>query len=176
MKRISISLVIFILMVGIISAPALAASPKTITLSWTEVGTRYSYDGTVQNEFSPSTIGPLNFLQTGNTYHVVNLADLYSIPVTDITGSMVISASGNLSAETTYIRGNSPLLIKDRIKGRVTVDPDAGTMIGTYIQYRQAFGSREEVLSVYPYAVPDKSPNARGWWFLDYTIYTTSGP
>lgn len=155
------------------AAPALAAPPKTLTISWVEVANRYSYDGTLQAYFPPETIGPLEFLQTGKTYHAVSLADFYSIPVSDIKGSMIISGSGNLSAEITYVRFNSPLTIRDLTYGRVTVDPDAGTMIGTYTQYRQAYGSRAEVLAVYPYAIPDKSPNAGGWWFLDYTEYVT---
>ena len=156
---------------GTMASPAMAAPPKITTISWVEVGYRYSYDGTLQAYFQPETIGPLEFLQTGRTYHAESLADFYSIPVSDIKGSMSISGPGNLSAEITYIRFNSPLLLKDLITGRVTVDPDAGTMTGTYIQYRQAYGTRAEVLEVYPYAIPDKSPDAKGWWFLDYTIY-----
>ena len=77
-----------------------------------------------------------------------------------------------MSGEITYVREDSPLLtLKDHITGRVMIDPDAGTLTGTYIQYRQAYSSQAGVLATYPYAIPDKSPSARGWWFLDYTIY-----
>jgi hypothetical protein len=174
MKRILIAMLLCILMIGIIAAPALAVSPKTVAISWVEVAYRYSYDGTQQAYFPPTRIGPLDFVQTGQAYHAVSIAQFYSIPVSDIKGSLVISGSGNLSAEITYIRGNSPLPLRDLVTGKVTVDPNTGTMIGTYTQYRQAYGSREEVLAVYPYAIPDKSPNGRGWWFLDYTEYVTA--
>ena len=161
-----------LVLVSTVAAPALAAPPKIVTISWVEFPRRYSYDGTLQEILPPGNIGPLDFLQTGKTYHVVSIAELYSIPVTDIKGSLVISGSGDMSGEITYIREDSPLLtLKDHITGMVTIDPDAGIMTGTYTQYRQAYGSQAEVLAAYPYAIPDKSPNARGWWFLDYTIY-----
>lgn len=172
-------MVISLLMVGTVAAPALATPPKTVTISWSESANRYSYDGILQNTYPPNTIGPVDLLHTGNSYHVVNLAQVYSIPTTDIRGSLVISGPGIMSGETTYVRESplgTPITLKDRITGLVAVDPQAGTMIGTYTQYRQAYGSRQEVLADYPYAVPEKSPNARGWWFLDYTIYQTTSP
>ena len=116
-------------------------------------------------------------MQTGNAYHDVSIADFYSIPVSYIKGSMVINGAGILSAEITYIREDTPLLtLRDRADGRVTIDPDAGTMTGHYTQFRMAYGSRGEVLASFPYAIPDKSPNASGWWFLDYTEYDVTYP
>lgn len=174
MRKILVAVVISLLMIGTIAAPVLATPPKTIAISWIESAVRYSYDGIVQNRYTATDIGPLDFLRSGKSYHVVNIAEVYSIPVTDIRGSLVISGSGVMSGEITYVRVSpvhTLVTLRDRITGRVTVDPDTGTMIGTYTQYRQAYGSREQVLDAYPYAIPDKSPNARGWWFLDYTVY-----
>jgi hypothetical protein len=160
-----------------IAAPALAAPPRTVEISWSESSARYSYDGTLQSTTPFTNIGPVEFLQRGNSYHAVDLTDVYSIPLVSISGKLVITGSGVMSAEITYIREDTPLItIKDHIHGDVTLDPDAGTMTGTYTQYRQAYGTQEDVLAAFPYAVPDKSPNAGGWWQLDYTEYEATYP
>ena len=172
MKRILIAVLSSLLVVGVVATPALAGPPKVVTVDWHEDGVRYSFNGSVQDSWTSSNLGQVDFLQTGQTYHVVNLTQMYSISVPDVKGSLIINAAGKLSAETTYTSPTKLLLIRDRIKGEVTIDPQAGTVNGTYIQYRQCFGSQAEVLAAFPYAIPEKSPKAKGWWFIDYTCYT----
>jgi hypothetical protein len=163
MRRIFIAMAAVVLMTGTMAVPVAAAPPKIITVSWIETAYRYSHDGTLQFQYAPSLIGPLDLLQTGKAYHDVSISDFYSIPVSYIKGSLTINGAGMMSAEVTYIREDTPLLtLRDRVNGRVALDPVAGTMIGHYIQYRKAYGSKEDVLASFPYAIPDKSPTAGG--------------
>ena len=175
MKRILLAVLFSLLMVGVIATPALAGPPKIVAVAWHEDGIRYNLDGTVYDSWT-SDLGRIDFLQTGQTYHVVDLIQMYSISVPDVKGSLTINEAGKLSAETTYTSPVSLLPIKDLIKGNVTVNAVAGKVVGTYIQYRKCFGSQADVLAAYPQAVPDKSPNANGWWFIDYTIYRVRPP
>ena len=171
MNRILIAILFSWLMVGVIATPALAAPPKTVTVAWHENGIRYNLDDTVLDSWT-SDLGQIDFLQTGRAFHVVNLIQMYSISVPDVKGSLTINEAGKLSSETTYTSPTKLLPIRDRIKGNITINPDAGTVTGTYIQYRQCFGSQAEVRAAFPKAIPEKSPNAKGWWFIDYTCYT----
>ena len=171
MKRILIAVLLSLLMVSGMATPALAAPPTIVTVAWHEDGIRYNLDGTVQDSWT-SDLGRIEFLQTGQTYHVVDLIQMYSISVPDVKGSLVINGEGKLSAETTYTSPTKLLPMRDLIKGEVTIDPDAGTATGTYTQYRQCFGSQAEVVAAFPKAIPEKSATARGWWFVDYTRYT----
>ena len=171
MKRILLAVLFSLLMVGVIATPALAGPPKIVAVAWHEDGIRYNLDGTVYDSWT-SDLGRIDFLQTGQTYHVVDLIQMYSISVPDVKGSLIINEAGKLSAETTYTSPTKLLPIRDRIKGEVTIDPDARTATGTYIQYRQCFGSQAEVLAAFPNAIPEKSSKAKGWWFIDYTCYT----
>jgi len=175
MKRILIAILFSWLMVGVIATPALAAPPKTVTVAWHENGIRYNLDDTVLDSWT-SDLGQIDFLQTGRAFHVVNLIQMYSISVPDVKGSLTINEAGKLSSETTYTSPVSLLPIRDLIKGNVTINDVSRKAVGTYIQYRKCFGSQADVLAAYPKAVPEKSPNANGWWFIDYTIYRVRPP
>ena len=155
----------------LIAAPAVAAPPTTVTVSWLEDAVRYYPDGTTWATWTNDPNGPMNLLQTGKAYHAVDIAQFYNIELPDVEGSLVISGNGKLSGHATYTSLYSGLPIKEHFKGNVTINPN-GTMVGTYTQYAYAFGSQEDVLSWYPNAVPQKSPQAGGWWFIGYTDYT----
>ncbi len=90
----------------------------------------------------------------------------------DVEGSMVISGAGKLSGHATYTSLFSGLPIKELFKGDISVDPDNGTITGSYTQRAYAFGSQEDVMTYYPNSIPEKSEKARGWWFIGYTEYT----
>jgi len=175
MKKLLVVLILACVLSFVVAIPALAAAPTIVTVSWYESGVRYNPDGTVQSSWT-SYLGEIDFLQTGQTYHVVNLIQMYSISVPDVKGSLIINATGKLSSETTYTSPVSLLPIRDLIKGNVTINDVSRKAVGTYIQYRKCFGSQADVLAAYPKAVPEKSPNANGWWFIDYTIYRVRPP
>ena len=152
--------------------PAMAAPPSTVTVSWEEDATRYYPDGTVWASWTDDPNGPMELLQTGKAYHAVAIAEFYNILLPDVEGSLVISGAGKLSGHATYTSLASGLPIKEHFKGDVTIDPDGGTMVGNYTQYAWAFGTAEDVLTYYPNALPEKSPEAGGWWLIGYTVYT----
>ncbi len=172
MKKIAIlALALSLLLVGIMAVPVLADPPTTVTVSWLEDAIRYYPDGTVHSQWIDDPMGPMEFLKTGNAYHAVDIAQFYNyFPLPDLEGSMIISGKGNLSGRATYTYPVLPL--KNRFMGNVTIDPVARTMTGTYTQYRYVFGSQEDVIANYPYAIPEKSSKAAGWWYIGQTDYT----
>ena len=172
MKKLAFIVIAVLALLILIAAPAVAAPPTTVTVTWLEDAVRYYPDGSVWASWPDDPNGPMSLLQTGKAYHAVDIAQFYNILLPDVEGSLVISGNGKLSGHATYTSLVSGLPIKEHFKGNVTIDPVAGTMVGTYTQYAYAFGSQEDVLSWYPNAVPQKSPQAGGWWFIGYTDYT----
>jgi hypothetical protein len=164
------SILAVVVLLAMTVTPALAAPPTTVTVTWEEDATRYYPDGTVWATWTDDPNGPMDLLRTGKAYHAVDIAEFYNIELPDIEGGLVISGAGKLSGHATYTSLVSELPIKEHLKGEVTIE--AGTMVGTYTQYAWAFGSQEDVLSHYPWAVPEKSPEAGGWWLIGYTVYT----
>ncbi|GAF79169.1 unnamed protein product, partial [marine sediment metagenome] len=49
-------------------------------------------------------------------------------------------------------------------------DGTSGTMVGTYTQFKYAFGTETDVLGYYPKAV--ECVEDEGKWFVQYTDYT----
>jgi len=172
MKRVTVVLIVSLLVIALTAIPVAAAAPTSVTLSWTEDATRYYPDGTVWSSWTGDANGPMELLQTGKAYHVVDIGEFYNQTLPDVEGSMVISGAGKFSGHATYTSLASGLPIKELMKGDISVDPDNGVMTGSYTQYAYAFGSQEDVMAHYPKSVPEKSENACGWWFIGYTEYT----
>lgn len=172
MKKLSIGLSCALVAMAL-AFPAMAKGPagETVTVSWLEDAVRYYPDGTTWASWTDDPNGPAELAKTGEAYHFVNIGEFYNVPLPDISGSAVISGSGRLSGHCTYTSVASGLPIKERLKGRLSVDPEAGTMVGTYTQWASAFGSRDDVLENYPEAVPDRKQGS-GWWLIGYTEYT----
>jgi len=171
MKKISVAIVLCLALAGIMATPALSATPTIVTVSWLEDAIRYYPDGTVHSQWLDDPIGPMDFIKTGNAYHALDIAQFYNYyPLPELEGFMTVGGSGKLSGRATYTYPVLPL--SNRFEGNVTIDPVAETMTGTYTQYRYVFGSQEDVISIYPFAVPEKSPNAAGWWYIGETVYT----
>ena len=161
---------VLVLTLGLVTAaPVLAAPSAVVTVTWLEDATRYNPDGTEAGQWQDDFIGPMDLHQTGKAYHALNIAQFYNVFLPDIEGSLVISGAGNLSGHVTYTSLASGLPIKERLRGNVIIDPQAGTMVGAYTQWAYAYGS--DVLSSYPNAVPANKQGA-GWWFIGYTVYT----
>ena len=161
-----------LVLLALAAAPVAAGASTMVTVTWQEDAIRYNPDGTIKSTWFNDPLGPMTLLQTGKAYHSVDIVEYYNYPgLENVEGSLVISGGGSLAAHVTYTSPYSGLPIRDLLRGNVTVDPDAGTLAGTYTQFSYAFGSRDEVLAYYPNAVPDKEPDAKGWWFIGYTDY-----
>lgn len=171
MKKLAIGLFCVLIVVAL-AAPAMAKGPvgETVTILWLEDAVRYNGDGSFHSSWSDDPLGPAELVQTGKAYHFADIQEYYNWPLENLAGKLVISGSGRLSGHAKYTSPASGLPIKDRFKGQVTVDPDAGTMVGTYTQWSYAFGPRDEVLTSYPNAVPANKQGS-GWWFIGYTEY-----
>jgi len=173
MKKVLLVALAVMLVMGL-TGTVMAKGPvgEIISISWFEDAVRYNPDGSVITSWSNDPLGPADLVRTGKAYHFATIQEYYNYPgLENLSGSLVISGSGRLSGHATYTSPASGLPIRDRFKGEVTVDPDAGTMVGIYTQWSYAFGPRDEVLAGYPNAVPAKKQGS-GWWFIGYTEYT----
>ena len=173
MKKLAIGLFCVLIVVAL-ATPVMAKGPvgATVTINWLEDAVRYNPDGSEKSSWIDDPLGPADLVRTGKAYHFATIQEYYNYPgLENLTGSLVMSGSGRLSGHATYTSPASGLPIRDRLKGEVTVDPDAGTMVGTYTQWSYAFGPRDEVLTSYPNAVPAKKQGS-GWWLIGYTEYT----
>lgn len=176
MKRKILSvLVVLVLMLslGLVTALLTAAkgpTGETVTISWLEDATRYNGDGSFHSSWTDDPLGPATLVVTGKAYHFADVAEFYNCPL-KVSSNVVISGAGKLSGHAEYTSPYSELPIRDRLRGSVTIDANAGTMVGTYTQWSFAFGARDEVLAFYPEAVPAKKQGS-GWWLVGYTEYT----
>jgi hypothetical protein len=174
MRKFSIlPMVIALLAILVMAAPVTAKGPvgETIAVSWWEDAVRCNPDSSVKSSWTNDGPYSADLVRTGKACHFADIQQFYNWPLEDLSGSVVISGAGKLSGHAKYISPYSFLPIRERFRGEVTIDADAGTMVGTHTQRSYAFGSREDVLSYYPGAVPAEKEGA-GWWFIGYTDYT----
>ncbi|TKJ46995.1 hypothetical protein CEE34_06085 [Candidatus Aerophobetes bacterium Ae_b3a] len=173
MKKVFLVALAVMLVMGL-TGTVMAKGPvgEIITIHWLEDAVRYNPDGSEKASWTNDPLGPADLVRTGKAYHFDTIQEYYNYPgLENLSGSLVISGSGRLSGHARYTSPASELPIRDRFKGQVTVDPDAGTMVGTYTQWSYAFGSEADVHGSYPKAVPAKKQGS-GWWFIGYTDYT----
>ena len=151
---------------------------ETIQVWWLEDATRHHGDGTFHtnwiNDPIPPTgsIGYIEFRITGKSYHA-DMELFYNQPLTSFEASPFIIANGKFATWARYTSPRSGLPILDKLRGELTIDEDAGTAYGSYVQYSYAFGAAEDVLHWYPHA--KVSPRAKGMWLLGITEYTVHG-
>jgi hypothetical protein len=170
-KFTTFGILVVLLAIFVMAAPVLAKTPtgETITIAWLEDAVRYSPDGSIRSSWTDDPLGPAMLVRTGKAYHFADIGEFYNQLLPDVRGSMVISGAGVLSGHATYTSLYSGLPIKERFRGRVTIDAGAGTMVGTYTQWAYAFGSKDAVLAYYPQAAPAGKGDR---WFIGYTDYT----
>ena len=172
MKKFTIfSIVIALLAMLAMAAPVLAKSPtvETFTINWLEDAIRYNPDGSVKNSWVDDGPYSAELVVTGKAYRFADIQEYYNAALPDLSGKLVISGAGILSGHARYTLYGLPT--RNRFHGQVTIDVDAGTMVGTYTQWKYVFGPRDDVLSYYAKAVPAKKEGS-GWWFVSYTDYT----
>jgi len=144
----------------------------TITINWLEDAERYNAEDLLLSSWTDDPLGPAELIKTGKAYHFADIQEYYNWPLDNLSGSLVISGAGQLSGHATYISPRSELPIRDRFKGEVAVNPDDGTMVGTYAQWSYAFGTEDEVLGWYPGAIKDEDGEEEPcWWLVGYTEY-----
>lgn len=173
MKFTTFGILVALLAIFVMAVPVVAKTPlgETITITWLEDAVRYYPDGSVWASWTDDPNGPADLVRTGKAYHFTDIRQFYNQELPDISGSVVISGAGTLSGHAKYTSLYSGLPIKERFLGQVTVDADAGTMVGAHTQWAYAFGFRDDVLSWYPNSVPAEKEGS-GWWFISYTNYT----
>ena len=172
MKKFGIlGVIVAVVTMLVMPMPVMAKGPTgdTVEVSWYEDAVRYNPDGSVASSWTDDPLGPATLVQTGKAYHFADIQEYYNRELENLSGKLVISGSGKLSGHATYTSPFSGLPIRDRFHGEVTIDAEAGTMVGTYTQWSYAFGTEEEVLNWYPNAVPDDEDCC---WFIGYTEYT----
>jgi hypothetical protein len=166
----SVFAIIVLMLVMVTLVMAKGPVGETFTIHWCESAIRYHPDDSFWQEWDDDPIGPSVLIKTGKAYHFADIQEYYNCPMDNLSGSLVISGAGRLSGHATYTSGKSGLPIKEHFKGEVTINADDGTMVGTYTQWSYAFGSRVDVLTNYPGAIPAKKQGS-GWWFIGYTEY-----
>ena len=175
MKRFNIlSIVVILIMILTMVMLVIAKGPvgDTITINWLEDAERYNAEDLLLSSWTDDPLGPAELIKTGKAYHFADIQEYYNWPLDNLSGSLVISGAGQLSGHATYISPRSELPIRDRFKGEVAVNPDDGTMVGTYAQWSYAFGTEDEVLGWYPGAIKDEDGEEEPcWWLVGYTEY-----
>ena len=173
MKKLSIlfALVLVLSLSLVTAVPVEAKGPvgETVTISWLEDAVRYHPDGTVKNSWDDDGPYSADLICIGKTYRFADIQEYYNADLPDLEGMLVISGAGILSGHATYTLYGLPT--RNLFHGQVTIDADAGTMVGTYTQWKSVFGPRDDVLSHYDKAVPANKQGS-GWWFVSYTVYT----
>ena len=141
---------------------------ETVTINWLEDAVRYNPDGSVKNSWTNDGPYSGDLVAIGKTYRFATIQEYYNTELPDLEGKLIISGSGILSGHATYTWYGLPT--RNIFHGRVTIDANAETMVGTYTQWKYVFGSRDDVLSYYPNAFPAAKQGA-GWWVVSYTDY-----
>jgi hypothetical protein len=148
-----------------------AAEPVTVkTVSWVE-STGYLPDGTY---FITIPWGYMEF-------DVVISGKAVHFPVSG-KGHSVTDGTGRIRSQSftpDFFTGQ--LLDRHRSSGVLEViqfDDGTGTLDAVGVITHEVFGTAEEVLSIYPWAVPQGTGNGKGWWLwiIEIQTYTPISP
>ena len=178
MKKLAFLAVVVGLLLGITTA--VMARPTTVNVWWLEDAERYGGDGTLLSSWTNDRIPPeqpkgvIEFTKTGQAYHA-GMEWFYNYYPLDIfSASPLVISRGRFSAWARYTSSRSSLPILDKIRGKLTIDPDLGTAYGSYVQYSYVEGIEDEgtVKFWYANAVETDDP---GVWLVGVTYYTVHG-
>jgi len=177
MKKLTV-LVAVILIAGLLTGCWLFPEPeKTITINWFEDAIRYHPDGEIiiGGIWYNDPLGPATLIQDGEGWCFVDPNEFFNYNMTpemELEGIVFIKETGLLSGYATYTLYE--LKTENNFVGQVEIvvdeDGTSGTMIGTYTQFKYAFGTEDEVKEKYSKAVECVD---EGKWFVQYTDYTT---
>jgi hypothetical protein len=171
MKKLTI-LVAVILIAGLLSGCWLFPEEKLITITWFEDAIRYNPDGTEHSRWYTDPLGPATLIQDDGSWCFADVKDFYNDPTLEYSGIVFIDETGKLSGNAAYTLYELPTenIFVGQVEIVVDEDGTSGTMIGTYTQFKYAFGTEDEVEAIYPKAVECVDEDK---WFVQYTDYTT---
>jgi hypothetical protein len=172
MKKL-IVLIAAILIAGLLSGCWLfPEQEKTITITWFEDAIRYNPDGTEHSRWHNDPLGPATLIQDNGGWCFADVSDFFNDPTLEYSGIVFIDETGKLSGNAAYILDELPIenIFVGQVEIVVDEDETSGTMIGTYTQFKYAFGTEDEVEAIYPKAVECVD---EGKWFVQYTDYIT---
>ena len=146
---------------------------KLITITWFEDAIRYHPNDTEHSRWYNDKLGPATLIQDGEGWCFADIKEYFNDPTREYSGIVFIDEVGNLSGNAAYTLYE--LETENIFVGQVEIivyeDETSGTMVGTYTQYKYAFGDEEEVKDHYPKAV--ECVDDEGKWFVQYTDYIT---
>ena len=173
MKKLTI-LVAAILIVGLLAGCWLFSEEKLITINWFEDAIRYHPDKTEHSRWSNDPLGPATLIQDDRGgWCFADVKDFYNDPTLEYSGIVFIDETGKLSGNAAYVLDELPIenIFTGQVEIVVDEDGTSGTMIGTYTQFKYAFGTETDILEHYPKAVECVSDEDK--WYVQYTDYTT---
>ena len=147
---------------------------KTITITWFEDAIRYNPNGEIIDGgiWYNDPLGPATLIQDNGGWCFADVKDFYNDPTLEYSGIVFIDETGKLSGNAAYTLYELPTenIFVGQVEIVVDEDETSGTMIGTYTQFKYAFGTEDEVEAIYPKAVECVD---EGKWFVQYTDYIT---
>ena len=171
MKKLTV-LVAVILIAGLLAGCWLFPEEKLITITWFEDATRYNADASWHSSWVNDELGPATLIQDDGGWCFADVKDFYNDPTLEYSGIVFVDETGKLSGNTAYTLYELPTenIFVGQVEIAVDEDGTSGTMIGTYTQFKYAFGTETDILEHYPKAVECVD---EGKWFVQYTDYTT---
>ena len=145
---------------------------RLITITWFEDAIRYNADGSSHSNWVNDELGPATLIQDDGGWCFADVKDFYNDPTLEYSGIVFIGETGNLSGNAAYTLYELPTenIFEGQVEIVIFEDGTSGTMIGTYTQYKYAFGTEEDILEHYSKAIECID---EGKWFVQYTDYIT---
>lgn len=170
MKKLTV-LVAVMLIAGLLAGCWLFPEEKLITITWFEDAIRYNSDGTEHSNWSNDPLGPATLIQDDGGWCFADISEYFNTTEITFEGIVFIDETGKLSGNAAYTLYELPTenIFVGQVEIVVDEDETSGTMVGTYTQFKYAFGTEEDILDNYPKAVECVSDE--GKWFVQYTDY-----
>jgi len=175
MKKLTILLVVIILVAGLLTGcdflDWLSPKEKLITITWFEDAIRYNPDGTeYQEPWYNDPLGPATLIQDDGGWCFADISEYFNTIEIEFEGIVFIGETGKLSGNAAYTLYELPTenIFEGQVEIVIFEDGTSGTMIGTYTQFKYAFGTEEDILEHYSKAIECID---EGKWYVQYTNY-----
>ena len=144
---------------------------KIITITWFEDAIRYHANGDELQRWAGDENGPATLIWDNGGYYFEDIQEYFHPTDIEFEGNVVITETGFLYGDATYVLYglDTENIFMGQVEMVVYEDGISGTMVGTYTQFKYAYGTEEAVLLKYSEAV--KCDDVEGKWFVQYTDY-----
>ncbi len=145
---------------------------ELITITWFEDAERLHPDGSYHSDWLNDELGPATLIQDDGGWCFADISEYFNTTEIEFEGILFIGETGKLSGNAAYTLYELPTenIFVGQVEIVVDEDETSGTMIGTYTQYKYAFGTEEDILEHYSKAIECID---EGKWFVQYTDYIT---